>query len=167
MLRISDGNPEIGAHIRRNLCHLICLRHLDLEQSQKDFFVREVLFSFMHAQHVLSYHLISVPWISKCKYNLMHHKNKQMIIKVEVYWLLFITRTSFVLWSVKVSSLTLSSMGQVSSLTLSSMGRVASSTLSSMGRVASSTLFSMGRVASLTLFSMGRVVNPLHFGSRR
>ena len=28
MLLISDGNSEIGAHVRSDLCYLICLRHL-------------------------------------------------------------------------------------------------------------------------------------------
>ena len=27
MVLILDGNPEIGAHVRSNLCYLICLRH--------------------------------------------------------------------------------------------------------------------------------------------
>ena len=27
MVLISDGNSDIGAHVRNNLCHLKCLRH--------------------------------------------------------------------------------------------------------------------------------------------
>ena len=27
MVLILDGNPEVGAYVRRNLCYLICLRH--------------------------------------------------------------------------------------------------------------------------------------------
>ena len=28
MVLILDGNPEIGVHVRSNLCYFICLRHL-------------------------------------------------------------------------------------------------------------------------------------------
>ena len=59
---VLDGNSEIGAHVRSNLCYLICLRNLlDKEKSQIRFFVGKDLFSFMHAQHVMSYHLIEAP----------------------------------------------------------------------------------------------------------
>ena len=35
LVLISDGNSEIGAHVRSNLCSLVCLRHLlDREQSK-------------------------------------------------------------------------------------------------------------------------------------
>ena len=46
MVLIPDGNSAIGAHV--HLYYLICLRHL----------LRKDLFSYMRAQHVLSYHLI-------------------------------------------------------------------------------------------------------------
>ena len=45
LVPILDGNLEIGALVRSNLCYL-----------PSDFF------SFMRAQHVLRYHLIQVPW---------------------------------------------------------------------------------------------------------
>ena len=55
MVLILDGNSEVVAHIKNNLCHLICLRHL-IESSHKS----DTFFFFMRAQHVLSYHL---PWV--------------------------------------------------------------------------------------------------------
>ena len=60
MVLIIDGNSEIGTHVRNNLCYLNCLRHLLRWRAvtNRIFFLRKDLFSFMHAQHVLSYHLI-------------------------------------------------------------------------------------------------------------
>ena len=55
MMLTSDGNLEIGAYVRSDVCYLICVRHLirsRLVTNRKD------LFSLMRAQHVLSYHLI-------------------------------------------------------------------------------------------------------------
>ena len=57
MVLLVGGNLEIGAHVRNPLCYLICLR-LDEGQKQIGFFHRKDEFSFMRAQHVLSYHLI-------------------------------------------------------------------------------------------------------------
>ena len=59
MVFILDGNSYIGAHVRSNLCYLICLRHLiRSKEAQNKIFVSftKYLFSFMRAQHVLSYH---------------------------------------------------------------------------------------------------------------
>ena len=58
MVLISDVNLEIGANVRSKWCILIYLRHLIKSRafSEKD------LFSLRRAQHVLSYHLISVTW---------------------------------------------------------------------------------------------------------
>ena len=39
MVLILDGNPEIGAHVRSNLCYLICLRHLIKYSGHKSDFV--------------------------------------------------------------------------------------------------------------------------------
>ena len=54
------ANAEIGAHVRRNICYLICSRHLTRSRvvTSQIFFVRKVLFSFMRAQSVLNYHII-------------------------------------------------------------------------------------------------------------
>ena len=52
MVLILDGNSEIGGHV--NLCKVFYWIE------GKSYFC--FLFSFMHAHHVLSYHLISVPW---------------------------------------------------------------------------------------------------------
>ena len=56
MVRIFDGNSEIGAHARSNLCYLICLSHLIRSRVTDhsvhvDFFLTKDLFSFIHAQH--------------------------------------------------------------------------------------------------------------------
>ena len=56
---ISDGNSEKGAHVRSNIRTIWSLEgisYLDREQSQvRYFFLRKALFSFMRAQHTLSY----------------------------------------------------------------------------------------------------------------
>ena len=49
-----DGNSEIGAHERSNLCDLICVGHFIRSRSVTDF--RKPFFSC--AQHILIYHVI-------------------------------------------------------------------------------------------------------------
>ena len=39
-----DGNPEIGAHVRSNLCYLICLRHLIRSRAVTRYFLSEKTF---------------------------------------------------------------------------------------------------------------------------
>ena len=51
---ILEGNSEIGAHVGRHICNLICFEKFAHSESS-DFLVR---FCSMRAQHVLSYHLI-------------------------------------------------------------------------------------------------------------
>ena len=55
MVLILDGNSEIGA---------LCLRHLIRSRAVtfRIFFSRKDLFPFMHALHVLNYHIIKEPW---------------------------------------------------------------------------------------------------------
>ena len=66
------GNPEIGAHVRRNLSYLICLRHLigSRAVTYRIFFLWKYLVSSIRSQHVLSYYLIMVPCM-----HLIHAKN--------------------------------------------------------------------------------------------
>mgnify|MGYP006975916286 CR=1 FL=1 len=49
MVLILDGNSEIAAQVWRNLCHLICLRHLNrFESSYKwDFFSEKTYFPYV------------------------------------------------------------------------------------------------------------------------
>ena len=60
MVLILDGNSEIGAHGTLNHCYSNCFKTYDYMKAganqSKDFL------SLMRAQHVLSYHLIKVPW---------------------------------------------------------------------------------------------------------
>ena len=65
MVFVLDGNSEIVAHVRSNLCYLIRIRHLIKSKTFKDrmCFLRKDLFSCMVAHNVLSYHLIYTPWI--------------------------------------------------------------------------------------------------------
>ena len=59
MVLILDGSSEIGAHVRSNLGHIICLRHLFRSRTVTNrtiFFLGKDLFSVISAQHVLSYH---------------------------------------------------------------------------------------------------------------
>ena len=57
MVFISDGNGEIGAHIRSNLCYLICLRHfIDGEESQ----IRSAKTCFFHASSYRSTMLLFI-----------------------------------------------------------------------------------------------------------
>ena len=60
MVLILDGNSEIGAHVRSNLCYLICLGHWIRSRVviNRDFFYEKNPILFMHAQFILSYHLI-------------------------------------------------------------------------------------------------------------
>ena len=69
---ILDGNSKIGAHVRRNLSYLICLRHLigSRAVTYRIFFLWKYLFSSIRSQHVLSYYLIMVPCM-----HLIHAKN--------------------------------------------------------------------------------------------
>ena len=60
---VLDGNSDIGAHVYSNLFYLICFRHLIWPRAVTNrIFSSKNLFFFMRAQHVLSHHLISVPW---------------------------------------------------------------------------------------------------------
>ena len=55
------GNSEIGAHVRSNLCELICERHLSGSRGVRNkisFSLRKELLFCMRAQHVLNYPLI-------------------------------------------------------------------------------------------------------------
>ena len=60
MVLILDGNSELGAQVRSNLCYLICLRHLlwSGAVTKRIFFLQKDLFSFMRAPHVLVSHKI-------------------------------------------------------------------------------------------------------------
>ena len=60
MVLILDGNSVIDAHVRSNRFYLICLRHFISSRTvtNRFFFLRKDLLSFMRAQHVLTYHLI-------------------------------------------------------------------------------------------------------------
>ena len=60
MALILDGDLEIGAHVRSNLNHLICLRHLirSREVTYRIFLHRKEVVSFLRAQHVLSYRIL-------------------------------------------------------------------------------------------------------------
>ena len=62
MAFILDGNSETGAYERSNLRNLICLRHLISSRvvTNSILFFEEDPFSFMRAQHVLSYQLMLV-----------------------------------------------------------------------------------------------------------
>ena len=64
MVLILDGNSEIGAPVRRNPFYKNFLRHFIRSRAVTNrlIFLRKDLFSFMRAQHVLSYHLMQVPW---------------------------------------------------------------------------------------------------------
>ena len=58
---ILDGLSEIGSHIRSNLCYLTCIRRLIRSSAVTD---RKDVFSFMRAQHDMSYYLLQVPWVN-------------------------------------------------------------------------------------------------------
>ena len=59
MVLVLENNSDIGANVRSNL-FFICLRHLisSAEVTNHISFSKKNLFSFMRAQHVLSYHPI-------------------------------------------------------------------------------------------------------------
>ena len=58
MVLILDGNSEIGAHVRGNLCYYL-FKAFDLHQelSQNFFSPKRPIFLHAFAQYVLSYHL--------------------------------------------------------------------------------------------------------------
>ena len=55
----------ILAHVRDNLRYSICLRHFirSRKVTKSDFFSRKGLFSLLRFQHILSYHILQVPWM--------------------------------------------------------------------------------------------------------
>ena len=56
---ILDGNSEMGAHVRINICYLICARRLiRLRAITNMIFFPERHFSFAPAEHILNYHVI-------------------------------------------------------------------------------------------------------------
>ena len=62
MVLILDGSSGLVALIRRNLCYLICLRHLERSRAGTNrifFLLRKDLFFFMGAQYVLSYLMLA------------------------------------------------------------------------------------------------------------
>ena len=62
MVLILDGKSEIVAHVRSNLCYLICFGHLIRSRActNRIFFPPKSIFPFIHAQHVLSSGLFGV-----------------------------------------------------------------------------------------------------------
>ena len=63
MVLILYGNSEICAHVRSNLFYLICISHFLSSRAVTNRIVlpqKKFVFSFIRAQHVLSYHLISI-----------------------------------------------------------------------------------------------------------
>ena len=56
-VHILDGKTEIGAHVRRYLCFLICYMHLIRSRAIKFLFPKD-LFPSLLAQHVRSYYQI-------------------------------------------------------------------------------------------------------------
>ena len=85
MVLILDCNSEICADVRSNLCYQICLRHFirlravtnRILFSEKAYFHANLVnctqnkrtsrFYFILGQHVLSYHLMQVPWHGQYK----------------------------------------------------------------------------------------------------
>ena len=67
MVPLLDGNSEIGAQVRSNICYLNCIKHLIRSRAvtNRTPTPRKDQFSFMHAQHVLRYHIIWVPWFTR------------------------------------------------------------------------------------------------------
>ena len=61
MVLILDGNSEIAHAEEQSLLFDLCMTFDQIESSHKsNYFLRKDLFSVMHAQHILSYHLIQV-----------------------------------------------------------------------------------------------------------
>ena len=60
MVFILDGNSEIEAHVRSNLCYLTCIRLLIKARAvtNRIFSILKDIFSFILAQHGMSYHLV-------------------------------------------------------------------------------------------------------------
>ena len=60
MHSILDGNIDMGAHVWSDLGYLFCSRHLLIsrKRSRIGFFIQKDPFSFIRAQHVLSYNVI-------------------------------------------------------------------------------------------------------------
>ena len=64
MVLVLDGYSDIDLHVTSNLRYLIRLRHLIRFSGVTNWIlIRKYLFSCMRVQHILSYHLIFVPWI--------------------------------------------------------------------------------------------------------
>ena len=66
LIIILDGNSDIVANVRSNLCFFfIWLRHSIRYRAVANpiCFSHKNFFSFMPSQHVLSHHLIKVPWL--------------------------------------------------------------------------------------------------------
>ena len=57
---ILDGNSELRAHVRSNICYLICIRNINRSKAvaYRIFFYRKSQFLLMRAQHDMSYYLI-------------------------------------------------------------------------------------------------------------
>ena len=62
VLRLNGTNSETSLEGRRYLCYSICLRQLLRSGvvTNNFFFQRREIFTFMRAQHVLSYHGIRI-----------------------------------------------------------------------------------------------------------
>ena len=78
MVLISEGNSEIGAQLRSNLCCSISLRHRIRSRAftNRISILRKDLFSFIRAQNVLIYHLL-VPSISLFTSSTLQKKRKE------------------------------------------------------------------------------------------
>ena len=63
MVPILDGDSEIGAHVRNNVCYLTCSGQSIISRAIiiGIFVLRKLLLSIMRAQLILSYHLLLVP----------------------------------------------------------------------------------------------------------
>ena len=63
MVLILDGNSEIGAQVRSNLCYLIWLRHLIRSRAVKNriFFIRKYVFSCVHNMFELPSNISKAP----------------------------------------------------------------------------------------------------------
>ena len=60
MVLILDGNSEMGAHVRRNLCYLMCLMHLIRLRADT------ILISFFRSpkSHFYSFMRASMSWVT-------------------------------------------------------------------------------------------------------
>ena len=76
MVLILDGDSEIIAKVRTNLCYLICIRYLIKKRAVTNrIFTLKSLIYRMCAQHVLSYHLIEVPCFKQIQFPLFMLQN--------------------------------------------------------------------------------------------